>query len=859
VTRSTATNAVVSVCLVLWGGVGAGFAQDTRRVVIGPDFGASAFKRLWMGSGYRALWTAEVTLPVLDLKTHGGGLTPVRVVGQAQSLGLAFRGADGRAYTFRSLHKHPERMLPPEWRDAWPAKAARDLTSGTHPGAALIQAALARAVGVPSTAPRLVVMPDDAALGEFRKQFAHEIGTIDEFPLAGPGATAGFMGATEILTSAQFWPRWLESPENRVDSRALLAARILDLWVDNYDRHSGQWRWMRIPGQPLWQPLPEDPDFVLVRHDGLGPAIARVRLPDFLNFSSRYPRRLEGPLNNCYEIDRWLLSDLDREAWMTAARRVVDRLTDEVIESAVRTLPAEWYAISGARSAAELKARRAGLVDYALRVYALHAERTDIHTTDRRDVVTIARNDDNSVAVTVSESGSASPYYRRLFDPRETRELRVYLHGGDDLVTRTGRAGGPIRVRVIAGGGRDRVDDSTSGGSDVWRDAGNVSVWEGINTRVRYRAWFNPASSKETPWLETRNYGHWTTWAPTGGYGRDTGVLIGVGATRTAWGFRTTGAASEQTFRAAVATSDVTGVVEYLGTFRRPASALAFRVHTVLSGVTGMNFYGFGNETPAEPDRARYRARQDVATVAPSIRLEAGKRFEAYLSPELRYAWSARRDGGIIDTMRPVGSDGLGQAVLRAGVAFDSRERANAHAPGNLSGGWQEEQSERFANGVSLSASAFYAPPVWDLSSGYGGGEATLAAYVGGPRAHLAARLGGRVMSGSYPWFEAASVGGHNNRGYNSFRFAGDSSAFGTLSLRSWIGQVPVVVPVKIGVVGFAETGRVWLRGEASDLWHPSIGGGLLLQPVATNSVVSVTVGRSREGSRYYFGMGFPF
>ena len=835
-------------------------AQETRRVVVGPQYAASGFNAAWLGDGYRALWTTEVSLPVLDLRQTAGGLTPVRVVGQAQSLGLAFRGADGRAYTFRSLHKHPDRMLPEAWRDAWPGKLAQQLTVGTHPGAALIQASLARTIGLPATNPRIVVVPDDPALGEFRQQFANEIGTIDEYPLAGPEGSPGFMGATEILTSPQFWERWLASADNRPDSRAYLRARVLDLWVDNYDRHSGQWRWMRIPGKPLWQPLPEDPDFVLVRHDGLASRVVRGRLPDFLEFSARYPGRLEGPLNNCYEVDRWVMADLDRAAWDEVARDVVSRLTDETIDAALRALPPEWHAKGGAQSAADLKARRAGLVDYVLRVYALEAKAVDVRATNQDDTVTIARNGDDSVEVTITAPAGATPYFSRRFSPRETGEVRIYLHGGDDRVTRTGAPGGPIRVRIIGGGGRDVIDESASGGSDVWRDGGEVEVTRGRGTKVREGVWVNPAVAKETPWLEPRNHGHWSTFSTILGYSADTGALVGLGVTRTAWGFRTKqAAASQQTLRGAFATSDVSGVAEYLGTFRRPGSSLAWRVHALGSGIEGMNFYGLGNETPAETDRSKYRARQDLFMFAPSLRLELGKRFEAFAAPEVRYSRTKSEEGSIVDALQPIGADDLGQVVLRAGFSFDSRQRADAHGEGVVSSSPQIAQSEGRVTGISMQASGFAVPEAWDVKSGYGGVEGRLAAYVGNSRAHVAVRVGGRKVMGDYAWFDAAYVGGSNNRGYASHRFQGDSSAFGTVSLRSWLGAVPFLVPVKVGVVAFADTGRVWLEGEQSNTWHNSVGGGLLFQPVATQSVVFAAIAHGKEGNRYYAGIGYPF
>ena len=99
-----------------------GVAEETRTVAAGPQYQAGGFHEFVFGKGYRDLWTTPIEVPVLDLQKTGGGLTPVRVVGQAQGLGLAFKGADGRAYTFRSLHKHPERMLPESLRDRWPGE-----------------------------------------------------------------------------------------------------------------------------------------------------------------------------------------------------------------------------------------------------------------------------------------------------------------------------------------------------------------------------------------------------------------------------------------------------------------------------------------------------------------------------------------------------------------------------------------------------------------------------------------------------------------------------------------------------------------------------------------------------------------
>lgn len=860
-----ATNIVAGLVLALALQTGGAGAEETRAVTVEPGFAAGSFQAFWFGKGYRKLWTTPVTAPVLDLKAEAGGLTPVREVGQLQSLGLALKGADGRAYTFRSLQKHPERMLPTAWRDRLPGKIIRDQNSGTHPAAAVILAPLAEAAGVPHTRPRLVLMPDDPALGKFREHFANQYGTIEEFPLPVSSSNPGFMGATEIVSTTELWKRWLAGPEQRIDSQAFLRARILDLWVDNFDRHKGQWRWMRVPGKDLWQALPEDPDMVLVHHDGMVMMSMRGHIPRLLKFTDKFPGKLEGPLMNNFEVDRWLLSDLDGAAWEQAARELQGRFTDAAIEQALRAMPPEWFALDGPGKIAALKARRAALVDFVRRVYGYQARVVDVHASDQPERVTLARAQDGALDLSISlATAGALPYYHRVFKPSETREVRVYLHGGDDHVERTGPAGGPIRVRVIAGGGQDVVDDSRSGGTEVWRDAGTIDVARGQGTSVRHVEWKNPDPVKDAPWIEPRSFGHWST---TGGlvvYHPDIEFVLGYGITRTAWGFRTQPAASVQTLRAAIATGEGTGKVEYEGTFRRPASGLAFRFAAFASDIEQFNFFGYGNESilesASDPTRRRYRAEQKVLFATPTLRYDLGRRLEAYVGPELRYAQTPTTYDTIIGSTTPYGIGDFGQVAIRGGLHFDSRQRPDSSGGINIAEGLSDAQADEQVTGINVKASGFFVPKAWDVTSRYGGADGVLAAYAGTPRAHLAVRVGGRKLWGDAPWFEAAAIGGTNNRGFRSRRFIGNSSVFGGVSLRAWLGTANfLIVPMRLGLVGFGDIGRVWLENESSDTWHTSLGGGLLLQPVGTPVTLHAVAANGKEGTRYYFGFGYPF
>ncbi|MBI4502423.1 MAG: hypothetical protein HY700_14835 [Gemmatimonadetes bacterium] len=106
---------------------------------------------------------------------------------------------------------------------------------------------------------------------------------------------------------------------------------------------------------------------------------------------------------------------------------------------------------------------------------------------------------------------------------------------------------------------------------------------------------------------------------------------------------------------------------------------------------------------------------------------------------------------------------------------------------------------------------------------------------------------------------EAAFLGGPHLRGYRKERFAGRSSVFGNAEVRLQVLKVGRPEGVKIGVLGFTDSWRVFFDNQRSNRWHSSMGGGLWATTAAESRLVSVTVARSPEGSSVYVRAGFPF
>jgi hypothetical protein len=65
-------------------------------------------------------------------------------------------------------------------------------------------------------------------------------------------------------------------------------------------------------------------------------------------------------------------------------------------------------------------------------------------------------------------------------------------------------------------------------------------------------------------------------------------------------------------------------------------------------------------------------------------------------------------------------------------------------------------------------------------------------------------------------------------------------------------------LPGSIGLIGFGEGGRVWVKNEESKKWHTSYGGGFYY--AAFNAALfSATVGFSREEKIFNFSVGSRF
>lgn len=829
---------------------------DTVMTRPARQYPAGTVQRWLLGDGYRDLWSLDIPVEVLDLSAYAGGLEPLRLGGGQQTQSIRFRGGDGLVYNFRSVDKDARRGLDPQLRKSLAADVMQDQISSLMPLSAMIVAELLDAVGLFHPQPRLVVMPDDPRLGEYREAFAGVLGWIELRPDEGEDDTPGFAGSERVVGSDRLYERLENEPDNLVDGRAYLKARYIDFLVGDWDRHPDQWRWAGFPDTigardvTLFQPVPRDRDWALARLDGLIQTVASLPYPQYVGFSRDFPDPFAASWNG-RGLDRRLLSQLDSTDFAEVAREVHSALGRDVIEAAVTKLPAPYYAAVGATIEASLEHRRDGLPDFAERYYDLLARWVDVDATDDGELVEIERLDGGSTRLTIFDLQDgiprSEPYFRRTFRPSHTDEIRVYAHGGDDRIEISGVEGAPIEVRIVGGGGDDTVDDRTDGsGVHVYDHRGDNRFDLGSSATLDTSEWDAPEDpAAEQHGARSRDWGSAWLPLPAVSFDPDNGLAVGVTASRLGFGFRRHPWAERLGLSVSISTATWRPNVgiEYESRTGDPRLRTRSRIRWI--GSRTDRFYGFGNSSSAAGDDDLFRARRSELLLSASLVVDAAPGLSLSIGPGFRSFRPEANEGTVIAAADPYGYGNFEYVDAVAELELDRRD-----------------DPRRPRAGAHLIVRAAASPAVLDVEAPFGWVDAIAATYLSSDELPLsptlALRVQGRRTLGDYPYFAAASLGGGQNlRGFRDDRFLGDTSLSTSVELRGTLDRFFVLFPGRVGLIALMDTGRVWFDGESSSTWHTGVGGGVWVTLVEEYTA-SVVYARGDQNT-LYLTLGLPF
>lgn len=806
---------------------------------------ATGIKRIFQGENYRNVWSTPVWLRELNLRKEQGGLTILRRGGGKQTKSLTLIDGNGRKWSLRTIDKDPALAVPLNFRSSIARDVVQDMISAAHPYAPLVVADLAKTVHVVQARPQFFLAPDDPAFGRYRSLFANRVVMLESrHPLT---------ASVDEKSSLEVFNKQTDDNDHLVDQHAVLRSRLLDFLIGDWDRHMNQWRWAVLDTGigKLYVPIPEDRDQAFFNSDGLLlKVVSRGRMPFLSGF--RYDLKNVDWLGySARHFDRLFLNGLSQNHWDTTVRAFQQRLTDSAIDHAVRQLPKEVYPIGGDTLAAKLKRRRDLLYAAAMKYFRFTSRSVTILGSNKQEYFHGVSTDSGvMVRVYVKDSfaGTGMNIYERLFDPKITREIRLYGFNGNDRFALEGSS--RIRFRIIGGKGADTLksdgrmrsyfyDLSSEPNVILGRSHNRQSDDPNVNS-------FNPTEFE----YDIRRFPNVNF-----GFNSEDGLMLGIGFVWRTYGFRRYPYAAENRLATLYSPFNAAYNIRYRGIVNQFYRNYDIVISGDYYNPTLNNFFGLGNETERDHsiDNFFYRTRYKYISGDLQIRrrLFAGL-LGVSIGPTFFYYWNRFKDNQnrILRDPQQLGfsySSVYGRKTY-AGV------KLNIHV-NNLNSDFYPTRGIEWNNEfIHLNGLNNNSSPLTRFHSDMSV-FASIAEYD-----NLLAVLrlgGGHIFSDQFEYFQALNLGASNYlRGFRRNRFSGRSLAYGSLELRVKLADIhSSVMPGDFGVIAFNDVGRVWITSESSRRWHYAYGGGLYFLPYNL-IIVSTTAGLSEEGLIFNFSFG---
>ncbi len=822
---------------------------DSISIKIHPSYDSvGKVHRFLFGENYRKDYAMETKFPVLRISQLKGGLKPTQLGGGNQSRSLRLVDKNGKEYVLRSVEKYPEVLLPQGLRETFAKDIIKDNMSAQHPLGALIVPTLAKAVDVPHSTPIIGWVSPDPALGDYMAAFANSLCLFEEREPLG-----------ESDNTAKMFKKLDEDNDNTYDGASLLRARALDIMVGDWDRHEDQWRWYpkKTEKGSKYVAVPRDRDQVFYSSDGFIQRYAQSS--SLLPMMQGYEREIKDIDWFLWEgraMNSRLMSQFTEQEWDKLILDFCAKLTDDVFEKALKNLPEPNYSLRHDQFLLRLKERRASLPKLMNDYYHFFNRIVDIQTSNKNERVLITDSANQHLTVKINKIAKdgdiKEEIFSRTFDPSITKEIRLYVKDGNDSLLLNNKTA-PIKLRIIAGGGRKVYDvpNSTNSAQLFGRKNGNSTFNGSDQEQLRKKMSTDTAN---VGFLGKDMYSR-SSLSLNVGLNNDDGLLMGLSYKITNPGFRKQPYGNSQKISFLHAFATTAFRFNYRGDWLKAIGKADFTVKAdAYAPDNTQNFFGVGNETKYDERIKYYRARFNIYQIETALRWRRPKSTFS-IGPSFQlYKYDVEDNIGRILTVPSQlhSNDSLLVAENKwyGGVVanFTNNTRDNDILP-------------TLGSFVDFKWSIFKGINNYASSYGQFTGDISLYKNLDG-RANfvLADRFGGGVTIGKPAFYQHLYLGGQGNLlGYRQFRFSGHHSFYNNLELRAKIGDfVSYVLPGQVGLIGFYDVGRVWATNEKSDAWHHGFGGGMYFAP-ASLAIFRFVMGKSEEGWYPYVSMSFRY
>ncbi|WP_179954990.1 metallophosphoesterase [Maribacter luteus] len=827
------------------------------------------FKTIW-GERYRDLYAKKVKAPTVDLDTLFGGLKVIRKGGGHQSRSLRLVNKEGKEYVMRALRKSAEIYLQAmafkeqyvvgDFDGTVTESILEDFYTGSHPYASLTVGTLSDAVGIYHTNPKLYYIPKQDAIKDYTDEFGDELYMIEERTDDGHGDQKSFGYANKMDSTDDMLLNLRKDEKYKVDKEAYIKARLFDMLIGDWDRHTDQWRWARFKkiekGKVVYRPVPRDRDQVFsIMGDGpLMNLITRIvpglTLMEGFNEEIRSVKGFNGS-PKAYALDMVVLSETTKEQWQQQALFLQNNITEDVLDEAFGFFPKAVQDEGVDRIKKVLLARKSNLQKTADEYYGLLNKYAMVTGTDKDDFFTITQLSNGNTQVVgqrIIKGDKGEVFYKKDFNPETTKEIWVYGLDDDDQFVVQGKKG-KIKLRLVGGQNNDVYDIIDSRGVYIYDQKAKKNTLKNIDgAKLRLANDYETNTYQPIKYKKSNNM-----IIPSIGSNPDDGFKMGFTNIYTFNGFQQHPFTSQHTFNAAFYFATSGYDFSYKGEFARVFGKANLVLGAKFTSPNySINFFGWGNETEnLDDDLGKDFNRVKLRTIAftPSVIWRGGSGSQFRLGVNYESVEVEETSDRFINTFYVASGEENHKNFVGAEMQYSFSNSDNVAFP---------------TLGMSTSLLMGYKTGFENGSQGFGYLVPSLSfdyKLIPSGRLVLATKWKAHLNLGDgYEFYQAASIGGLDGlRGFRNQRFSGKRAFYQNTDLRYSLKRMKTgLLPLNMGVFGGYDYGRVWTPEFDSDIWHTSYGGGFFLNAADILSL-NFALYDSKDGPRFTFGLGFGF
>ena len=843
------------------------FAKTTTTTVYtAKQTDKKAFYRFLFGRHYRNYYSLPITATTTTLDTLFGGLQPKRAGGGHQSRSLQIVDKNGKEYVMRALKKSASRFLQAEafknqfieneFEDTYAENFLLDFYTTSHPYTTFAVGNLAEKIGVSHPNPVLYYIPKHKALKDFNTSFGDELYLVEESPTDSQINAKSYGNPSAIISTQDVLKNLHKDEKYSVDEAEYIKARLFDMLIGDWNRNEDQWRWgeYKVEKKIVYKPIPRDRDQAFTKYDG-------ALLTVLMNMPLlRHMQSFENKIKNVkwfnrepYPLDLALLKTADEKEWIKQAKFIQENLTDTAIYNAFDNLPKEVQDETLTTIKQKLIVRKAALQRYTSAYYTVLQKTVLIVGTDKKDKFIIRQDTKNKIEVEVYRAKNEGDdlLYKKEFFADKTKNIWIYGLDEDDIFEVKGNAKSDINIRLI--GGQNEDSYTVENGKKVKiHDFKSKTNTYSLDSKTRVLLSDDYKASLYD--YKKPKYNAFSG-LPNIGFNPDDGVKIGFITSYTINKFNQNPYTQKHILKANYFFATDGYELVYNAHFPKSMGKWDLDLESQFNSPNfTINYFGTGNESANNDEifgMDYNRVRIGMLKVLPSIKKVGKYGSTIYFQTsfeQISVEETNNRFVNIPGIVNPNVFDNQRFAGATFKYSFENYDIPSFPSMGmgfSIAGTWKMNVNDTKRNFPSLESKLNFNHKI-DAN-----GKVVFATI-------LKAKM---LLNTNFEFYQGATLGGdYDLRGFRNERFLGNQSFYQSSDIRWNIGKIRrSVLPMTYGILGGVDYGRVWQKGENSEKWHQSFGGGLWLNGLNVITARITYFKNSNEEARIAFGLGFGF